>query len=61
MQPVMMMVPVAMVQTAAPAKPRECVEEVVTEEYDEPAARIIPPPRRVPPLKRVRDKRVRVN
>jgi hypothetical protein len=61
----MVMVPVAMVQTAAPAQPRECVEEVVTEEYvDVPARRVIPPPpRRVPP-KRVRvapDKRIRIN
>ena len=48
---------------AAPAKPRECVEEVVTEEYEDvPARRIIPPPpRRVPPPKRVPDKRVRIN
>jgi uncharacterized protein YcfJ len=51
LQPMMVMVPVAMMPVAAPAKPRECVEETVTEEYDEvPAARIIPPPRcRRPP------------
>jgi uncharacterized protein YcfJ len=60
MQPMMVMVPVAMMPQAAPAKPRECVEEIVTEEYDAPPARrVIPPPRRVPP-KRVPDKRVRV-
>lgn len=59
MQPMMVMVPV-MMHAAAPAKPRECVEEVVTEEYDVPARRVIPPPRRAVP-KRVRDKRVRVN
>lgn len=60
-QPMMVMVPVMMVQ-ASPAvpqttsKPRECVETVVTEEWvDVPRQRIIPPrpPRRVP------DKRVR--
>ena len=62
MQPMMVMVPVAMMPTAASAKPRECVEETVTEEYDDvPASRMIPPPpRRVPP-KRVPDKRVRIN
>ncbi len=62
MQPMMVMVPVAIAHTAAPAKPRVCVEEVVTEEYEDipPARRVIPPPSRVAP-KRVRDKRVRVN
>jgi uncharacterized protein YcfJ len=61
MQPMMVMVPVAMAPQAATAKPRECVEEVVTEEYDAPARRVIPrPPRRVPP-KRVPDKRIRIN
>jgi uncharacterized protein YcfJ len=60
LQPMMMMMPVAMMPQASPAKPRECVEEVVTEEYDAPPARrVIPPPRRVQP-KRVPDKRVRV-
>jgi hypothetical protein len=59
MQPVMMMVPVAMVAAPQPqAQPqRECTETVVTEEWvDVPARRIIKrPPRRVP------DKRVRIN
>ena len=60
MQPVIMMVPVAMMpmaQTGKPEDQRKCEETVVTEEWvDVPAQRIIPrPPRRVP------DKRVRVN
>jgi hypothetical protein len=62
-----MMMPVAMVQVAAPVQQqRECKETIVTEEWvtvpGKPHIRYIPP-RRVPD-KRVRivpDKRVRVN
>lgn len=64
MQPVMMMVPVAMTAVAVPAAPRQnCIETQVIEEWvpvARPARRYIP--RRVMPDKRVRvmpDKRVR--
>ncbi len=68
MQPMMVMVPVAMVQTSAPAAPQDCVETVVTEEWDEvqpaPKARAIrrplPPQRYRAAPEAVPDKRVRV-
>lgn len=62
--PMMVMVPVAYVQVAAPARPRECVETVVTEEWvtvhEKRKVRYIKPR----PDKRVKivpDKRVRTN
>ena len=62
--PMMVMVPVAYVQVAAPAQPRECVEKVVTTTWvtvhEKRKSRIIPPR----PDKRVKivpDKRVRTN
>jgi hypothetical protein len=62
--PMMVMVPVAYVQVAAPAQPRECVETVVTEEWvtvhEKRKVRHIKPR----PDKRVKivpDKRVRAN
>lgn len=64
--PVMVMMPVAYVQVAAPAQPRECVEAIVTEEWvtvpQKGKVRHIPP--RPRPDKRVRivpDKRIRTN
>lgn len=65
--PMTVMVPVAYVQTAAPApEQRECKETIVTEEWVTVPTRIryIPPRPRPRPDKRVRivpDKRVRVN
>jgi len=66
MQPMMVMVPVAMTTVAAPAAPRQdCKETTVIEEWvpvARPAKRYIP--RRVVPDKRVRivpDKRIRSN
>lgn len=66
MQPMMVMVPVAMTTVAAPAAPRQdCTETEVIEEWvpvARPAKRYIP--RRVVPDKRVRivpDKRLRAN
>jgi len=65
--PVMMMMPVAMVQVAAPVQQQgDCKETIVTEEWvtvpGRPKIRYIPP-RRVPDkrVKIVPDKRVRVN
>ncbi|MFN3517376.1 MAG: glycine zipper 2TM domain-containing protein [Novosphingobium sp.] len=62
--PMTVMVPVAYVQVAAPAQPRECVETVVTEEWvtvrEKRKVRYIKPR----PEKRVKivpDKRVRIN
>lgn len=62
--PMMVMVPVAYVQVAAPAQPRECVETIVTEEWvtvrEKRRVRYINPR----PDKRVKvvpDKRVRTN
>lgn len=62
--PMAVMVPVAYVQIAAPAQPRECVETVVTEEWvavrEKPKVRYIKPR----PDKRVKivpDKRVRTS
>ncbi|MFM5924126.1 MAG: glycine zipper 2TM domain-containing protein [Novosphingobium sp.] len=62
--PMTVMVPVAYVQTAAPAQPRECKETVVTEEWVPVRTRYIPPrpkPRPDKQVKIVPDKRVRIN
>lgn len=64
MQPMMVMVPVALVQTAAPAAPQDCVETVVTEEWDEvaprPKARAVRRPLPPPRVRMVPDKRVKI-
>ncbi|MFM5952959.1 MAG: glycine zipper 2TM domain-containing protein [Novosphingobium sp.] len=62
--PMMVMVPVAYVQTAVPAQLRECRETVVTEEWVPVRTRYIPPRPKPRPDKRVKivpDKRVRIN
>jgi hypothetical protein len=68
MQPMMVMVPVAMTHVAAPAAPqKDCTETIVTEEWvyvRTPGKRYIPPRRHAVPDKRVRivpDKRVQTN
>lgn len=65
--PMTVMVPVAYVQVAAPAQPRECKETIVTEEWvtvPQPRKHYIAPRPKPRPDKRVKivpDKRVRVN